>query len=177
MPTKQKHQTPSYLLHKPTGQARVRINGHDHYLGQYGSPESRERYDDLVAEWFARNSADGYRLTIDELAILFVQHADRYYRRKDGTPTGETANIRSTLMHLVAHFGPTRVRDFGPLELKQFRQLLIKAGHSRSGINADEGPFASGYAAAYPAVHGEASGRDRAGIRRGRRLRRLRVGT
>ena len=52
MPKKRK---PSYLLHKPTSQARVRIDGKDHYLGEYGSQESRDRYDDLVAEWFALN--------------------------------------------------------------------------------------------------------------------------
>jgi hypothetical protein len=28
---------PAYTLHKPTNQARVRIDGHDHYLGEYGS--------------------------------------------------------------------------------------------------------------------------------------------
>ena len=41
---------PAYQLHKATGQAKVRIDGRDFYLGLYGSPESRERYDELVAE-------------------------------------------------------------------------------------------------------------------------------
>jgi hypothetical protein len=40
---------PAYLLHKPTGQARVRIAGHDYYLGPFGSKESRRRYGELVA--------------------------------------------------------------------------------------------------------------------------------
>ena len=52
MPAKRK---PAYGLHKPSGQARVRIDGEDHYLGVYGTPESRDRYDDLIAEWFAKN--------------------------------------------------------------------------------------------------------------------------
>jgi hypothetical protein len=39
---------PSYLHHKPSGQARVRIDGKDHYLGPYGSPESKAKYDLLV---------------------------------------------------------------------------------------------------------------------------------
>ena len=43
---KQTH--PSYLLHKPSGQARIRIDGRDIYLGKYGSPESRAAYDRLV---------------------------------------------------------------------------------------------------------------------------------
>ena len=53
MPVKRK---PSYLLHKPTGQARVRIQGKDIYLGEFNSPQSRERYEDLVAEWFAKSA-------------------------------------------------------------------------------------------------------------------------
>ena len=43
--------TPSYRLHKPSGQARVIINGEHIYLGKYGTPESYDRYDRLVAEW------------------------------------------------------------------------------------------------------------------------------
>jgi hypothetical protein len=42
---------PAYTLHKPTGQARVRIGQRDYYLGEYGSPESRDQYDALIAEW------------------------------------------------------------------------------------------------------------------------------
>ena len=41
---------PAYTHHKPTGQARVRINGKSFYLGKYGSPESHDRYDALIAE-------------------------------------------------------------------------------------------------------------------------------
>jgi len=42
---------PSYSLHKATGQARVRINGKTHYLGKYGTSESKARYDALIAGW------------------------------------------------------------------------------------------------------------------------------
>ena len=45
---------PTYTLHKPTGQARVRFNRKDQHPGPYGSPESRQQDDDLIAEWFAR---------------------------------------------------------------------------------------------------------------------------
>ncbi len=68
--------TPSYMLHKPTGQARVRIDGEHHYLGVHGSPASRERYDDLIAAWRTRNGDIGrYLATIDELAISYIKMA------------------------------------------------------------------------------------------------------
>jgi len=125
---------PSYLLHRPTDQARVRIGGRDHYLGKYGSPESRERYDDLIAEWFAKGDVSNYRLTVDDLAILFLERAESYYR-KDGEPTSEVYSIRLALRPLLAMFGPTRVRDFGPRKLKVVRQFLIDAGHCRTNFN------------------------------------------
>jgi hypothetical protein len=41
---------PSYREHKPSGQARVIIQGKHFYLGEYGTPESWEMYQRLVAE-------------------------------------------------------------------------------------------------------------------------------
>ncbi len=35
-------QIPSSRLHKPTGQAVVRLNNHDRYLGKHGSEASHE---------------------------------------------------------------------------------------------------------------------------------------
>ena len=126
---------PAYTLHKPTGQARVRVDGKDHYLGQHGSTESLERYDDLIAEWRSKSHVDTYTLTIDDLTILYVQHADTYYRKPDGRPTGEANNIRFALNPLLDSFGETRARDFSPGRLKQYREALIKAGICRTSIN------------------------------------------
>lgn len=39
---------PKYSLHKPTGQAKVTMNGKVTYLGKYRSRESFEAYDRLV---------------------------------------------------------------------------------------------------------------------------------
>jgi len=61
-----KRTKPACSLHKTTGQARSQINGRNHYLGEYGSPEPRDRYEDLVAEWFARNGdSTRHALTVD----------------------------------------------------------------------------------------------------------------
>lgn len=37
-----------YRRHKATNQARVRLNGKTHYLGEYDSPESHRKYDEVV---------------------------------------------------------------------------------------------------------------------------------
>lgn len=135
MPAKRK---PSYLLHAATGQGRCRIDGKDHYLGPYNSPASREKYEELVAEWFARNGdTSRITLTIDDLAIRFMEFAARYYCRKDGAPTGSAANLRHALRPLIRLFGQTRIREFGPIKLKVVRDDMIQSGHCRTNINRE----------------------------------------
>ena len=133
MPAKRK---PSYLLHQRSGQARVRIDGKDHYLGPYGSPESRERYESLIAEWFARNGdSTQYTLTVDDLALLYVEFAQSYYRKPSGEQTPEVTSVRHALRPLIRRYGTCPVRDFGPRKLKHIRQDLVELGHCRTNIN------------------------------------------
>lgn len=47
---------PRYRFHKPRGCGVVTNEGHNHYLGLYGSPESYEEYARLLAEWKANPS-------------------------------------------------------------------------------------------------------------------------
>jgi hypothetical protein len=53
MPRRPKGSLPNLQHHKPSGRARVTINGHDHWLGKWGSPEARLAYDRLMAEYLA----------------------------------------------------------------------------------------------------------------------------
>ena len=45
---------PSLRQHKPSGQAVVSLGGKDVYLGPYGSPESKRKYQQVVGEWMAK---------------------------------------------------------------------------------------------------------------------------
>ncbi len=44
---------PKYRHHGATGRAVVTLSGREIYLGKFSTPESREKYDRLVAEWLA----------------------------------------------------------------------------------------------------------------------------
>lgn len=124
---------PSYRLHKPTGQAVVTLDGHDNYLGSYGTPASRALYDHLVAEWLARKPADPCP-TVDEIIIRYMDFARLYYRKGD-VETAEVANLKLSLRPLQARFGALRVVEFGPRALKVVRQDMIASGVSRLEVN------------------------------------------
>ena len=126
---------PTYLLHKSSGQARVRVDGKDHYLGEYGSQESKDRYDRIVAEWFAKQGdTSAFRLTVDDLCLLFQDWASQHYL-KNGEPTSEAYNIRLAMRYVVAKAGTMRAQEFGPKTLKVVRQAMIDAGCVRTSIN------------------------------------------
>ena len=48
-----RHTLPAYRLHRASGQAVVTLNSADIYLGKHGTPESRRRYEQKLAEWLA----------------------------------------------------------------------------------------------------------------------------
>jgi integrase len=128
---------PGYLLHKGTGQARCTINGKCHYLGRHGSPESKDRYADLIARWRLQSVPDAlYALTNDELALAYMEHAVQHYT-KDGQPTSEVCCVRAALRFLLAKAGRWRARDFGPRLLKDVRAAMVDADLCRSTINGN----------------------------------------
>ncbi len=132
MPAKKK---PAYTLRKATGQARVRIDGKDHYLGPYGSEESRDRYDELITTWLHRREFSAVLLTIDELVLLYLDFAGEYYFKGE-KQTSEVHDIRAALRPLISICGRVRVREFGPLKLKAVREAMVAKGWARGTVNA-----------------------------------------
>lgn len=135
---------PKYRLHKPTGLGVVRLSGRDIYLGRFGSPESKVRYQAVIADWLKGDAKvtpprESVRLAkdlvIDELIVAYVEFAERYYV-KNGAPTGEVANIKDALRLPSEHFGSRRVSSFDPSCLRAVREKMIVAGLCRNVINA-----------------------------------------
>ena len=125
---------PSYLRHA-SGQAFSRVSGKNIYFGKHGSPESLAKYDDFKREWLLQHGdIHKYKLTVDELALLYMGHAEQYYR-KNGIPTSEVWCIKAALRFAVGKYGTCRVREFGPNKLKEVRQVMIEHGLCRESIN------------------------------------------
>ena len=135
MGTAMSRRPPKYALHKPSGQARVRINGKDIYLGEYDSPESHEEYDRLLAKFFlGKLDVDRDSLSISRLSIMYVEFARGYYL-KDGVPTSEIHAIQLALKPFVRMFGREKIHTFGPRKLKLIREEMIRLDLARKTIN------------------------------------------
>lgn len=132
---------PKYRLNRPSNRAVVTIDARDIYLGKYDSPESREKYDRLIAEWLAAgrllrppgaSASEG--ITVAELILSFWRFAEGYYT-KDGRPTSEVACIKSAASRLRRLYGSTPASHFGPMALKTVREGMVGEGLTRKTIN------------------------------------------
>jgi integrase len=135
-----KRRIPKYSLHKATGQARVRLHGRTFYLGEYDSPESRRKYDELIAKWLTgERLTTPDALTISRLCLKYTEEHAKLYYRKNGRQTSEVSAIQASLRPLIRLFGKSKVVDFGPTKLKRVRQEMIDAGVVRTSINRNIG--------------------------------------
>ena len=103
---------PKYRFHKARNCAVVTIRGRDLYLGEYDSPESREKYHRLIAEHLAARReplppvpADA-PLTVTELVARYWRFVNSYYV-KEGRPTKEVSDCLGVpAAALRPHAGP-----------------------------------------------------------------------
>jgi len=54
------------------------------------------------------------KLSINELILDYVRHAEQYYRRPDGSQTAELGCLKLALRALRKLYGDTSADDFGP---------------------------------------------------------------
>jgi integrase len=136
---------PSYLPHKqsgraravwtdPTGTRRFRL-----LPGPLDSPESRAAFAALLLELDAAPhhvpAADPGGLTLAELLLAYLEHAERHYRTPDGKPTSEVYEVKIVVRALRELYADTPVAEFGPLCVKAARQKWVNEGRSRSECN------------------------------------------
>jgi len=141
---------PRYRLHRRSGQAVVTFpkpfkGRRDHYLGPFGtrrtSPESWQRYDQLIAEWLLWKDRPGDTtetvdyITVGRVADLWLTEAGRRYV-KNGTATPQLGRVKLALGPLCRLYSTTRATAFGPRQLLAVREAMIALGWARSTINS-----------------------------------------
>src|SRR5262245_44451697 len=99
---------PSYRLHKARNCAVVTLDGRHVYLGPFGSPQSKARYAEKIADWQRTRSAAPRALattpvtyTIGRLAADYLRFANAYYV-KNGQQTKQVGQVQTALKALVA---------------------------------------------------------------------------
>ncbi len=132
---------PSYCKHKSTGQAYVTLNGIMHYLGSYGSKESRQEYDRLLKEWLdnGRRLPDPeIRLSVNDMILAYMRYARVRYKGSNdlgcqGNPHASWAAAISSQLH----------RYPGRSELQDAMECPVRvAGAGQTQASPNQGPCA-----------------------------------
>ncbi len=124
---------PKLGLHKPTGQARVWVNGKHVYLGVYGDPKTEERYRRLVAEFTAGRGTippPFEELTVGQLVLQYLKYAQEYYG--ESTSWG---NVKTALAPVLTLYSTLPAAEFGPRALRAVRGTWEHGDLSRGTVN------------------------------------------
>lgn len=128
---------PEVRLHKRSGNGRVFLNGREHWVGRYGSPEAKARYAELIAAYVTSGGtsieatqaapAPASRLTVDltvgELAVRWLRdiEATRPDHKRSSLWHGAVAASRA-----IRPFATLSVREFGSRALLDVQRHLIE---------------------------------------------------
>lgn len=137
---------PAYRLHKARNCAVVTIDGHDHYLGPFGSPSSKQKYAALIRAWQQRQEQPAAepdaplvpndRPTVNELILAYLKHARDYYRPNHGE-NKEAGCINDALAVLQEQgYGREPGDAFRPKDLKKVREAMVAKRWSRTYVNS-----------------------------------------
>lgn len=132
--------TPKLHRHA-TGQAFIKVNGQQIYLGKYREPLAHEKYNRLVGTWMANGRqlptaqpADAAGpTTISMMMAEYVRHVDAVH------PTAHSQRIKDALAVLRRLYGSLPAGDFTPANLEAVRAVWIEQELTRSTINAKVG--------------------------------------
>ena len=126
---------PSYRLHKSSNQAICRILGRTYYLGEFGTKESQDRFNRLVAEYLTNPSfgVEKSRQSVAESVVAFLKHAESYYGES------ELFNFRRALTPLIELYADLNITEFGIEQFKAVRDYWVKRDAARVYANRQSG--------------------------------------
>jgi len=118
---------PRICCHKPNHSAYINLNGKRHYLGRFGSAESKEKRDRLWNEYkTARDSLHDNTVTVSVLVARFLEWAETNYVKNDRY-TGTHKKFKIIVQPLLELYKSVPVTEFGPLALKAVRNSMIES--------------------------------------------------
>jgi integrase len=144
--SRQRNAAPAYIFHKQSGRGRLvwtdRTGTRQQKLlpGPFNSPESlaakaRLELELATSPIAAPVSAQGGGLSLAEVLVGYLDHAEKHYRGLDGQPTSKLTEVKIVLRSLRQLYAELPVTEFTPLKLKAVRQGWVDAGIVRSECN------------------------------------------
>lgn len=136
---------PSYLLHPQSGRARAvwtDTAGTRHFRllpGRFESSESRTAFAQLQLELAASPAVvvvQRDKVTVNEVLLAFLDHAEQHHRGVDGSPTDEVRHFKTVCRYVRELYGQAAAAEFGPLALKAVRQKFVEQNWCRKTVNA-----------------------------------------
>ena len=130
---------PSYLKHR-TGQAFVKVQGKNHYLGLYGSPESRVAYTKFLAQLGQSTTPPPTKeirsegITITEALIAYWRWTEDRFKKHRGDARAAN-DIKMALRLLRQKYGDKPLAKFAPSWLITLREDMAKQDLARVTIN------------------------------------------
>ncbi len=119
---------PPTIYQHASGQARIRINGVDYYLGPHGSEEAKREYARLIAEVAAQGQAGptrarsgGTGFTVAEVVARWEEYAARTYSERGR----ERAQFGLALQPLLRLFGDSPANLFDAVALQKLQDAMI----------------------------------------------------
>ncbi len=132
---------PKYRHHKPSNRAIIELKGRQFPLGKYNSPESKEKYERVLAEYLHNGRKIPHwldnkcqRLSITSLIADYFRHVKQQYEN-DGSEPPYVNNVKQATIILKSLYGSMPVNDFGPRCLKTVRNLMVDKGWRRKTVN------------------------------------------
>jgi integrase len=131
-------QAPGYRIHKTWNLAFIRLHGRMIYLGRAHSPESHERYHEVLATHYAGKPTPAAKPRRKPSAFTVAELAERWYlseRERRGQrhqAVYEAAYAARELNHTHA---TATVAEFGPRAFKAIRDRMVRDGRSRQWVN------------------------------------------
>ncbi len=120
--------------------AYVMVDGKRHQLGEYGSPESYQRYAELIANKATEPEAEPAPTptpapTAPTVARLMADYLEYAQARHGGPKASEVVQLTGALKVLRSTHAETLAKDFGPKAFQQMRLAMIQRDWSRNYIN------------------------------------------
>jgi hypothetical protein len=123
---------PSYRLHRASNNAICCISGRTYYLGEFGSQESKDKFNRLIAQYLTdpHFGVEKSRQSVAEAVVAFLKYAAEYYQTGD-----EYSQFCRACRPLVEQFGDMHVASFTVQEFKAYRLHWMQNGNARDYVN------------------------------------------